>query len=87
MKRKKKKTSIRFKDPSTIFFTLVLIVICFTYWTTAIFSNVRGVNLKQFAENRNTYSTILYAKRGTIYDKDSNVLALNVSSYKVIEYL
>ncbi|MBQ8234456.1 MAG: penicillin-binding protein [Bacilli bacterium] len=87
MKRKKKKTSIRFKDPSTIFFTLVLIVICFTYWTTAIFSNVRGVNLKQFAENRNTYSTILYAKRGTIYDKDSNVLALNVSSYTVIAYL
>ena len=87
MKRKKKKTSIRFKDPSTIFFTLVLIVICFTYWTTAIFSNVRGVNLKQFAENRNTYSTILYAKRGTIYDKDSNALALNVSSYTVIAYL
>lgn len=49
--------------------------------------NIYGINMDEFAEARNTYSTTLYAKRGTIYDKEGNTLALNVSSYTVIAYL
>ncbi len=43
--------------------------------------------MNKFAANRNTVSTILTAKRGTIYDSEKNLLAVNVSSYTVIAYL
>ena len=82
-----KKKIIKFRDPSILVFSAFLIVTCIVYWSIALFNNVRGVNLKNFANNRNTYSTILYAKRGAIYDCNNNVLALNVSSYTVIAYL
>ena len=48
---------------------------------------VDGINLKEFAKNRNTTKQILYASRGTIYDKNEEVLAETVDSYTVIAYL
>lgn len=43
--------------------------------------------MKAFAANRNTVTSILTAKRGTIYDVDGNILAQNISSYTLIAYL
>ncbi len=68
-----------------VFFCLILIVAQLVY--VSLFPNLYGINMKTFAANRNTYSTALYAKRGTIYDSENNALALNVSSYTVIAYL
>ena len=48
---------------------------------------VDGINLKKFAKNRNTTKQILYASRGSIYDKNEEVLAETVDSYTVIAYL
>lgn len=48
---------------------------------------IYGKNLAKFALNRNTYKSTLIANRGIIYDKDGNILAINVSSYNVIAYL
>lgn len=48
---------------------------------------IYGIDMDEFAQSRNTYSKVLYAKRGTFYDSDGNVLAQNVSSYTVIAYL
>ena len=48
---------------------------------------VDGINLKEFAKNRNTTKQTLYASRGTIYDKNEEVLAETVDSYTVIAYL
>jgi penicillin-binding protein 2B len=48
---------------------------------------VDGINLKEFAKNRNTTKQILYASRGSIYDKNNEVLAETVDSYTVIAYL
>ena len=48
---------------------------------------VDGINLKEFAKNRNTTKQILYASRGSIYDKNEEVLAETVDSYTVIAYL
>ena len=67
-----------------LFFLLVLFV---SYAYVALSPSVLGINIQEFAKTRNTYSSTLKAKRGTIYDKDGNVLALNVYSYTVIAYL
>lgn len=48
---------------------------------------IYGKNMAEFAANRNTVKRTISAKRGTIYDSNNNVLALNVSSYTVIAYL
>ncbi len=52
-----------------------------------ISKNVDGMDLKAFAEQRNTTKKTLYAKRGTIYDKSGEILAQNVNSYTVIAFL
>ena len=48
---------------------------------------IDGINLKEFAKNRNTTKETLYATRGTIYDKNDEVLAETVDSYTVVAYL
>ena len=77
------------KFPKIVFaFFLVFIIILFAQYTyLALFPNIYGINMKEFAESRNMYKSTLYAQRGTMYDSDSNVLALNVTSYTVIAYL
>ena len=50
-------------------------------------TKVDGINLKEFAKNRNTTKQVLYASRGSIYDKNEEVLAETVDSYTVIAYL
>lgn len=53
----------------------------------ALSSNVDGIDLKAFAENRYTEEKTLYASRGTIYDRNGEILAVNANSYTVIAYL
>lgn len=53
----------------------------------AVSPTVDGIDLKQFANNRDTAEIQLDAKRGNIYDKEGNALAENVSSYTLIAYL
>ena len=48
---------------------------------------IDGINLSKFAKNRNTTKETLFATRGTIYDKNNEVLAETVDSYTVIAYL
>lgn len=49
--------------------------------------NIDGINLEEFAKNRNTTKETLYATRGTIYDYNGEVLAQTVDSYTLIAYL
>ena len=48
---------------------------------------IDGINLKKFAKNRNTTKETLYATRGSIYDKNKEILAQTVDSYTLIAYL
>ena len=48
---------------------------------------VDGVNIKEFADSRNTKKETIVANRGTIYDLNGEILAQNVNSYTVIAYL
>ena len=50
-------------------------------------TKIDGINLKEFAKNRNTRKETLYATRGTIYDSSGEVLAQTVDSYTLIAYL
>jgi len=68
-------------------FAFILIVLFIQFCYLGLSSNVYGINMKEFASNRNTVSNVLTAERGTIYDFDSNVLAQNIISYTLIAYL
>ena len=84
-----KTRSMKWKTPMVVFYIfLVFILILFIqYVYLSISPNVYGINMQEFAANRNTYSTLLHAKRGTIYDIQGDILAQDVSSYTVIAYL
>lgn len=79
----------KWKAPSVIFYIFLFFIglLFLQYVYLTIFPNLYGINMKEFAANRNTYSKTLYAKRGTIYDSENNALALDISSYTVIAYL
>lgn len=66
-------------------FLFVFIVIKLIY--VAVSNQVDGIDLAAFASNRNTEEKTLYASRGTIYDRNGEILAINTNSYTVIAYL
>lgn len=49
--------------------------------------NFEGTNIEEFAKNRTTAKIPLPSIRGTIYDRNKDVLAKNISSYNIILYL
>ena len=65
--------------------SFILAIIKMSY--VAISPTVDGVNIKEFATNRNTTKKTLYASRGTIYDVNGEILGQSVNSYTVIAYL
>lgn len=74
------------------FIFIICIVLLFGLFFAKLYyvamnDTVEGSNLKSIAEARSTTTKTLYAKRGTIYDSASNVLAQNVNSYTLIAYL
>ena len=83
----KKKVTV--KIPKVIIFIVaflfVAIIVRLSY--VSLSNTIDGVNLHDFAENRNTKSETIYAKRGNIYDKEGNTLASIVNSYTIIAYL
>ena len=50
-------------------------------------TEIDGINLKKLASRRTTRTDVEEAKRGTIYSSNGDILAQNVSSYKLIAYL
>ena len=65
------------------FFCVIVIKLCYV----VLSPNVDGIDLKQFADSRNTAKETLYADRGVIYDVNGKPLAKNANSYKVIAIL
>ena len=62
-------------------------LIIFKLVVVGTFKEVDGVNIKEFAMARDTVKKTLTATRGTIRDRNGEVLAQNVNSYTVIAYL
>lgn len=87
MKQKKRKNNIKY---SKIFIFISLLLFClmiFRVVQLGLSKDIDGINLKKLASNRTTRTDIEEAKRGTIYSRNGDVLAQNVSSYKLIAFL
>lgn len=68
---------------SLLLFVLIIARVC----QLALANKIDGVNLKELASKRTTKTELLHAKRGSIYSANGDILAQNVSSYKLIAYL
>ena len=77
------------RAPKTIYkvFFVFIMLLFLQLSYLSLFPSVYGINMKEFASNRNLVKTTLTAHRGTIYDSTGKVLAQNVNSYTVIAYL
>lgn len=88
MKKKRKQTKAKINVRLTVFGVSLLFCVAIAKLSYVVLSNkVDGTDLTAFANNRNTVTETLPAKRGTIYDYSGEVLAQNVNSYTVIAYL
>ena len=72
---KRKQKNIEWKTPRKIFlvFFFLMLVLFGRYCYLALSPTINGRDMKVFASNRNTVSSILKAQRGTIYDMSGNV--------------
>lgn len=48
---------------------------------------IDGTNLQELASNRTTRKDVISAERGSVFSNDGEILAQNVSSYKLLAYL
>lgn len=88
MKRKKKqKNHIKYSKVIIILSLFLFVVMILRVLQLSISTDIDGVNLQKLASQRTTKTDIIKAKRGTIYSSDQEILALNVTSYKLIAYL
>ena len=85
--KKRRKNNIKYSFIVIIFSLFLFGIMILRLTQLALSEKIDGVNLKELASKRTTKTDILSAKRGTIYTSDNEVLAQNVSSYKLIAYL
>ena len=71
----------------TLIFFLFIFVLILRLGYLCLTGKVDGINLKSFANKRNTKKETLYALRGNIYDVNGDVLAQTIKSYTIIAYL
>lgn len=83
------KRKVTVKIPKVIIFiaAFLFVVILVRLSYISLSRNIDGIDLHEFANNRNTKTETIYAKRGNIYDKDGNILVSTVNTYKIIAYL
>lgn len=83
----KKRVTIKTYKIVLVFVALLLCLIIGRLVYICLGNELDGVDLKNFADNRNTVTKTLRASRGTIYDANGDALAQNVNSYTLIAYL
>lgn len=87
MKNKKRRNNIKYSKSLIIasLFLVGVMIIRLVQLSTA--KEIDGTNLQKLANSRTTKTIKLEANRGTIYSANKDVLAQNVTSYKLIAYL
>lgn len=84
----KRNNSLKFNIKITMLLvSFLFLVIIGKLLYVALSSNVDGIDLYAFANNRNTEKKTTYASRGDIYYSGGEKLATDMNSYTVIAYL
>ena len=84
---KRKKNNIRYSGIVIILSLFLFVIIIGRVLYLGLSKEVDGVNLQELASKRTTKTESIQASRGTIYSSNKDVLAQNVTSYKLIAYL
>lgn len=87
MKRKKKRNDIQYSKLIVTISLFLFVIIIYRVSELSLSKEIDGINLQELASKRTTKTETISAKRGNIYSADGDVLAENVSSYKLIAYL
>lgn len=82
-----KSRTVRINMIFVIIVFILFVLIFFKLFYVVLSNNVDGIDLKEFADSRNTKKETIVAKRGTIFDANGEILAQDVNSYTVIAYL
>ena len=85
--KRKKRNNIKYSKIIIIVSLLLFAIMILRLVQLALSKEIDGVNLKELASQRTTKTETIQAKRGSIYSSNGDVLAQNVSSYKLIAYL
>ncbi len=83
----KKRVTIKSGKAAILIVAFLLCVAIIKMIYVSVSPTVDGINLGEFASNRNEKNKVIYAPRGTIYDVSGEALAVSVNSYKLIAYL
>lgn len=87
----KREVLIKNKNLTSKVFTLIFFLFLFLFTIRlgylCLTGKVDNINLKSFADKRNTKKETLLASRGNIYDANSEILAQSINSYTIIAYL
>jgi len=87
MKTRNKKQNWKFPKKVFVIYLVFILILLIQLIHLSLFKNIYGINMKEFALNRNTTSNTIHATRGSVFDRDGSSLAINVTSYTVIAYL
>lgn len=82
-----RKVTVKVHKPIIFIVAFLFIIIIARLSYVSLSNKIDGINLSNFANNRNTRSDTIYAKRGNIYDNKGNVLASTGNSYVLVAYL
>ena len=87
MRKKKPRNTVKLSKLFMIGSLFLFVLMIARVIQLGLSKDVDGVNLQALASKRTTKTVTIKAKRGNIYTSDNEVLAQNVSSYKLIAYL
>lgn len=87
MKRRINTNKIKYSWIVLTCILLFFIVLILRLSYLSVSKTIDGINVKAFAESRNSKKETIFAKRGNVYDNESNILAQTINSYTVIAYL
>ena len=86
-KKRKPKNNVHYSKFVILATLLLFCVIIGRVIQLGTSTKIDGINLQELASKRTTKKEIIAAERGSIYSSDGEILAQNVSSYKLLAYL
>ena len=88
---RKRKININKIRPNYFMFFLVIFIFCVLigriFYLCSVDYKVGDISITNFIKNRNTEEEVIMPTRGSILDKNGNILAEDVASYSIIAYL